>query len=360
MLCIKTDGFLMSDEMRKARSDADSRWHDDYLERQTYAVFCDFTGQRISAQRIPADSVLTESQGAEHAARLFFRMETGTHGEYYEYEGMPNIFAMAKYSVSDEKFDGTHISEVYSLEAPIKVLGAAQDGNKIYYLKYAVSEAGELEIQLVCVQDETEFVYEYYPLNRDTSSELKPVGFSKWRCAISPEGNICWSEPYSWDLKTYIDESAVIVPDSFLAGSVCWTDDNSMFYFKRSEKFQLYMYNAETGQSELFISPNRKTIELKSKQDVAMAIDNKNNILVVYSINDWDEFGHDKLHFFSLDTGEQYDMLIDQGVSDQEMENSLCRISPDDLGLNGYIYLESSYYTQSTKTKFYVQLSWLN
>lgn len=133
-----------------------------------------------------------------------------------------------------------------------------------------------------------------------------------------------------------------------------------MFYFKRGEKFQLYMYNAETGQSELFITPNGKTIELKSRQDVAMAIDNKNNILVVYSINDWDEFGHDKLHFFSLDTGEQYDMLIDQGISDQEMENSLWRISPDDLGLDGSIYLESSFYTQSTNTKFDVQLSWLN
>lgn len=44
---------------------------------------------------------------------------------------------------------------------------------------------------------------------------------------------------------------------------------------KRAEKLQLHMHNAETGQSELFITQNRKTIELKSRQDVAMAIDKK-------------------------------------------------------------------------------------
>lgn len=177
--------------------------------------------------------------------------------------------------------------------------------------------------------------------------------------SISPDGKICWTDPYSWNLKTYIGRSTVVVPDSFMVGSVCWIDDNSMFYFKRGEKLQLYKYNAEIGQSELFIAPNGKTIEMDSRLDIAMAINKKHNVLAVYSANIWIEPGYDKLHFFSLNTGEQYDIVIDNGISEQQMKNSLWRIPPDDPGLDGYVYLESSYYSQSTNTKFDVQLCWL-
>ena len=296
-LCIKLQG--LNSESPPSYEDKD-----EYLLRKTYMISTNFSNATLTAQEIPKDSNIIRS---DEVVMLAFHGESGTYSEMcWNDNNRWNTFYTAYYDENVEAFRDGY--ESFRIAGNLEVLGYGAKGEDLYFLKYGVSEDGELELQLVCMTDGDEKVFERISVHDRV--------LDRFRYAISSGKWIAWTDPITGNIKISNGLSTTVLPDTKKFLSMYWLNEEELIYFQNAANAELRVYNVNSGRDGIFYTKGGSPIYIEENAPIVISANTTGDMLAIYSIPPWNVIANDLIHIISLESGEHFEISIEAKEED--------------------------------------------
>lgn len=314
-----------------------------------YVCVCDFSNNHVKIIEVPNTAVLHRDLQEDTLPVILepsFERHTSGYNGTGKYAGTPMISTGAFSSIARQKYqvyslkddllfafydgsedllyvDGWEIYDswretTFSLDCCFSILGFdgdqwddTQDEYAKYYLKYAVSDDGKLEIQMVHYLGATETVYHHFPVEYE---------WDYWKYAISNDGKIAWVDPSSQRLYISDGKTEIALPENLTTVySFGWSNDSTLLFLNNNSQehpnvlkpYSLMAFHTDTGVYEEVRTQEGAAITLDNMlMDVAIDPDGKylacyyTYFLYCNGEPSWDRY--DGILILSLETGERY------------------------------------------------------
>ena len=275
-----------------------------------YVCIYDFNQDTCTTTGVPDHSTLSKDLSDAGRPVIIYESPNWYNGEngnrWYKwreisvsaFEDDPNSVLYKTFN--SEYFDfNSLLGENMHFDAPMALLQIHSPQYCVYYLRYAVSDEQELEIELVRETETETIVYSHFPMDYD---------FGHWYHSISKDGRIAWGEPVEKHFYVSDGESVFSLPETELTRSICWLDNRTLLYFNCAMKPPV-LTAWDTVLSEKTILTDIDGRPIVHEDDsciVQMCVDGSGQFLAYYTAPIGHQSGKNSITILSLESGASY------------------------------------------------------